>query len=115
MFPVRYELNSYILSGINSVLIIDLTLNGRNIPFVNHVKYLDVIFYKRIIWRLPIEMIEAKAFRTFIRVYSLFRSGRLSANIKLTIHKALVRSLMTYACPAREFAAPAKQGPPHHW
>jgi hypothetical protein len=39
-----------------------LTLNGQNIPFVNHVKYLD----KRITWRLHIEMIEAKAFRTFI-------------------------------------------------
>jgi hypothetical protein len=42
-----------------------LTLNGRNIPFVNNVKYLGVIFDKRITWRLHIEMIEAKAFRTF--------------------------------------------------
>jgi hypothetical protein len=33
-------------------------------------------------------MIEAKAF-TFIRVYSLFKSEWLSANIKLTLHKAL--------------------------
>jgi hypothetical protein len=38
-----------------------LTLNGRNIPFVNHVKYLGVIFDKRITWRLHIEMTEAKA------------------------------------------------------
>jgi hypothetical protein len=50
-------------------------------------------------------MIEAKAFRTFIRVYSLFKSERLSANIKMTIHKARIRSVMTYACPAWEFAA----------
>jgi hypothetical protein len=50
-------------------------------------------------------MIEAKAFRTFIREYSLFRSERLSTNIKLTLHKALIRSVMTYASPAREFAA----------
>ncbi|PNF17258.1 hypothetical protein B7P43_G05217 [Cryptotermes secundus] len=56
-------------------------------------------------WRLHIEMIEAKAFRTFIRVYSLFKSGRLSANIKLTLHKALIRSVMTYASPTWEFAA----------
>jgi hypothetical protein len=72
-----------------------LTLNGRNIPFVNHVKYLGVIFHKRITWRLHIEKIEAKAFRTFIRIYSLFRSDRLSANIKLTLHKALISSVMT--------------------
>jgi hypothetical protein len=31
-----------------------LTLNGQNIPFVNHVKYLGVIFDKRITWRLNI-------------------------------------------------------------
>jgi hypothetical protein len=44
-------------------------------------------------------MIEAKAFRTFIRIYSLFKSERLNANIKLTLHKALIRSVMTYVCP----------------
>jgi hypothetical protein len=82
-----------------------LTLNGRNTPFVNSVKYLGVIFDKRMTWRLHIEIIEAKAFRTFIRIYSLLKSERLSANIKLTLYKALIRSVMTYACPAREFAA----------
>jgi hypothetical protein len=50
-------------------------------------------------------MIEAKAFRTFIRIYSPFKSERFSVNIKLTLHKALIRSIMTYACPAWEFAA----------
>jgi hypothetical protein len=63
-----------------------LTLNGRNIPFVNSVKYLGVLFYKRMTWRLHIQMIEAKAFQTFIIIYSLFKSERLSSNIKLTIH-----------------------------
>jgi hypothetical protein len=47
-----------------------LKLNGRNVPFVNSVKYLGAIFDIRITWRLHIEMIEAKAFRTFIRIYS---------------------------------------------
>jgi hypothetical protein len=64
-----------------------LTLNGRNIPFVNNIKYVGVIFDKKITWRIHIQMIEAKAFRTFLRVYSLFKSERLSANIKLTLHK----------------------------
>jgi hypothetical protein len=80
------------------------------------VKYLGVIFDKRMTWRLHIEMIEAKAFRTFIRIYSLFKSERLSANIKLTLHKALIRSVMTYASRLGicgriapiEIAAPAK-------
>jgi hypothetical protein len=50
-------------------------------------------------------MTEAKAFRIFIRIYFLFRSGRLNANIKLTFHKALLRAVMVYACPAWELAA----------
>jgi hypothetical protein len=79
---------------------VHLTMNGRNIPFVYDVKYLGVIFDKRITLRLHTEMIEAKAFRTFIRIYSLLKSERLSANIKLTLHKALIRSVMTYVCPA---------------
>jgi hypothetical protein len=79
-----------------------LTLNRRNIPFVNNVKYLGD---KRMTWKLHIQMIEAKAFRTFIRIYSLFKSERLSANIKLTLHKAQIWSVMTYACPVWEFAA----------
>jgi hypothetical protein len=72
-----------------------LTLNGKNIPFVNNVKYLGVLLDKRMTWRLHIQMTEAKAFRTFIRIYSLLKSERLSANIKLTLHKALIRSVMT--------------------
>jgi hypothetical protein len=82
-----------------------LTLNGRNIPFVNQVKYLSVIFDKRITWRLHIEMIESKPFRTFIRIYSLLKRECLSANIKVTLHKALIRSVMAYACPSCELAA----------
>jgi hypothetical protein len=82
-----------------------LTMNGRNITFVNSVKYISVIFDKKVTWRLHIEMIEAKAFRTFIRIYSVFKSERLSTNIKLTLHKALIRSIMTYECPAWEFTA----------
>jgi hypothetical protein len=81
-----------------------LTLNGQNIPFVNNVKYLGVIFDKKITWRLHIKPIEAKTFRAFTRTYSLLKSERLSANIKLTFHKALIRSVTTYACPAWEFA-----------
>jgi hypothetical protein len=82
-----------------------LTLKGRNIPFVNNVKYLGVNFDRKISWRHDIERAEAKAFRTFLNTYSLFKSECLSANIKLTLYKALIRSIMTYACPAWEFAA----------
>jgi hypothetical protein len=40
------------------------TLNVKDIPFLNCVKYLGVIFDKKNTWSLHIQMIEAKAFRT---------------------------------------------------
>jgi hypothetical protein len=39
---------------------------------------------------------------TFIRIYSLFKSKHLKANIKLTLRMTLIRSVMTYACPTWE-------------
>jgi hypothetical protein len=77
----------------------DLQLNGRNIPFVNSVKYLGVTFDRRMTWRLHIEKTAAKALCTYVRTYSIFKSKHLSAHIKLIVYRALIRSIMTYACP----------------
>jgi hypothetical protein len=41
-------------------------------------------------------MIEANAFRTFIKIHSLFRSELLSTNIKVTYQKGLVRSVLPH-------------------
>jgi hypothetical protein len=76
-----------------------ITLNRQNIPFVNNVNYLGVIFDKKITWRSHIKMIDAKAFRAFIRIYSLLKNERLRDKIKLTLHKALIRSVTTYVFP----------------
>jgi hypothetical protein len=76
-----------------------LTLKGRNIPFVKEVKYLGVIFDRKVTWRCHTVTIATKALRTFIRIYSLLKSERLSAKTKLTLYKVLIRSKMTYACP----------------
>jgi hypothetical protein len=54
-------------------------------------------------WRLHTERAVAKALHTYVRAYSLFRSGRLSTNIKLTLYKPLIRSVMIYACPTWEY------------
>jgi hypothetical protein len=74
-------------------------------PFVNNIKYLGVIFNKKITWRLHIETIETKTFRIFIRLHSQFKSDQLSTNIILTLDIALIRPVMMYACPVWEFAA----------
>jgi hypothetical protein len=41
-----------------------LTINGQNIPFVNNVKYLGVIFDRKITRRLHIKMIETKVLQS---------------------------------------------------
>jgi hypothetical protein len=66
---------------------------------------MGINFDKKIIWRLPIDIVATKAYRTFMRLYLLFKSERPRTNNKLTLHKALIRSILTYACPAWEFAA----------
>jgi hypothetical protein len=82
-----------------------LQLDGWDIPFVNNVMYTGVTFSRRMTWRLHIERTVAKALHTYLRTYSLFKSERLSTNIKLTLYKALIRLVMTHACPTREYAA----------
>jgi hypothetical protein len=48
-------------------------------------------------------MIEAKAFQTFIGIYSLSKSERLNASVNVTHQNALIRSVTTYARPVWEF------------
>jgi hypothetical protein len=86
----------------------ELQLNGRNIPTVNTVKYLDVIFARRMTWRLHVERTAAKALPTHIRTYSLFRSERLSISNKFTLYKAPIRSIIAYVCLNWDYAADAK-------
>jgi hypothetical protein len=85
-----------------------LQLNGWDIiPFVNNVTYLGITFDRRMTWRLHIERTLTKALRTYLRTYSLFKSERLSTNIKLKLYKAPIRSVMTYACSTWKYAATA--------
>jgi hypothetical protein len=59
-----------------------LQLNGRDIPLVNTVTYLGVTFDRTMTRRHHIERTVAKALRTYVMTYSLFKIGRLSNNIK---------------------------------
>jgi hypothetical protein len=57
-----------------------LTLNGRNIPFVNSAKYLGVIFDKRVTWRLHIEMTYASPAWEFAADTHHPLSGKVGTN-----------------------------------
>jgi hypothetical protein len=82
-----------------------LTLKGRAITFVNEVKYLGVTFDRRIAWKTHIDLIVTKALRMFVQIYSLLKCEKLSDKTKMILYKALIRSKMTYACPAWQTAA----------
>jgi hypothetical protein len=84
-----------------------LQLKGCAIPFVNNVMYLGVTFDRMMMWRHHNERTVDKALCMYVRTCSLFRSGRLSTNIKLTLYRSLIRSVMTHACPSWEYAADA--------
>jgi hypothetical protein len=58
-----------------------LQLNGRNIPFVNSVKYLGVIFDRRMTWRPHIEQTAAKALGTYIRTYETMSTEELEVGL----------------------------------
>jgi hypothetical protein len=46
------------------------------------------------------ETIGAKALQIFISIYPFHKSERLSVGTKLILYKALIRSILTYPCPA---------------
>jgi hypothetical protein len=66
---------------------------------------LGVIFDRRMPWRYLFERTAAKAVDTYMRTYSLFKSERLSINIKIIFYKVVIRSIMIYACPTWDSAA----------
>jgi hypothetical protein len=60
-----------------------------------------------ITWRPHIKRTATKTLGTYIRIFYLYRFEYLSTNIKLTLYKALFKSIMVYASPAWEYAKDA--------
>jgi hypothetical protein len=54
---------------------------------------------------MEVTTIITKALQIFISIYILLKSEFLNVSTKLTLFKALIRSVMTSACPAWEFVA----------
>jgi hypothetical protein len=59
---------------------------------------------QKITRKIHAETIATQALRILLSIYPLLKSKRLSVGAKLIIYKALIRSMLTYACPAWEFA-----------
>jgi hypothetical protein len=59
----------------------------------------------RMTWRHHIERTVAKVLLTYTVPYSLFKSGRLGTNIKLSLYNALLGLVRFYACLTWKYAA----------
>ena len=81
------------------------TSNGQNILFVDNVQYLFVVFDRRNTWRIDREAMEVKDFRVSIGVCSILRNKQLRSDVRLNVHKTLIRSVMTGSCPVFELSA----------
>jgi hypothetical protein len=75
-----------------------LQLNGRDVPFANSVTYLGVTFDRR---RTPYRKHCSQGLAL------VFKSGRWSKYIKLTLYKTVIRSVITCTCPILEYAVDA--------
>jgi hypothetical protein len=81
-----------------------LTLKGRSTFFCKQCEIFRCNFLEKTPWKIHIEMVAAKAFRTFLRIYLLLKSEPLSINT-LPLYKAFIRFIMTYTSSTRDFAA----------
>jgi hypothetical protein len=69
--------------------------------------YLGVILDRRMAWRHHTERTVTETMRTYVRTFSIIKSGRSRTNIELTLYIALISSVKTYACPTWGYAADA--------
>jgi hypothetical protein len=100
-----------------------LKSKGQQIPFVNHVKYLSVIFCKKNYMEITYRNDHCQGPMYIFCIYPILKSECLSVITKLTLYKVLIGSVLTYACPAWEFSAEShllklqclQNSSPHHW
>jgi hypothetical protein len=63
-----------------------LKLKGQNFPFEKDVRYLGVIFDRRITWRSHTDLSVTKALRTFVQIYAPMKSERLSMKSNMILY-----------------------------
>lgn len=78
----------------------ELIINGKAIPWKTEAKYLGVILDQKLLFRKHIDSLRAKAYAQLRNIFPLLNStSKLNIRTSLTIYKALVRSIITYASP----------------
>lgn len=82
-----------------------LQLQGRLLPLQNTTKYLGVILDRSLTFKNHIENACIKGLKSTRAQIPLLRSQNLNLHVKKIIYSAIVRSRLTYACPAWSHAA----------
>jgi hypothetical protein len=83
-----------------------VTLFNQYIPWINNPKYLGVTLDSKMTFKLHITHTLRKLNYRLRQLYPIInRSSSIDIHLALTIYKALIRPIMTYACPVWGFAA----------
>lgn len=82
------------------------TLFGQEMPWMNQIKYLGIIMDSHLTFRDHIQSLLCKANGLIVRHYPILAALTPdNLGVGLTMYKALIRSVITYAAPAWGFAA----------
>lgn len=77
-----------------------ITLNNVGIDWVNQVKYLGLVFDKRLTWCENTKFLLRKGHGQFMMLYSLLnRKSLLNVRNKLLLYKIFIRPVITFGCP----------------
>jgi hypothetical protein len=76
----------------------------ESVKVLIHVSWFENLLYreldKRLTFKIRKDIVHVETLRTYLRLHPLFNSEQLSANPKLMFYDTLIRSTITYACPA---------------
>ena len=78
----------------------NLTLSNAPLRWIKTIKYLGVTLDSRLTFQHHIKMVKQKAVCRILAIRKFLRSPNLSLEAKLTLYKALIRPIVTYASPA---------------
>ena len=78
----------------------NLLIKNHEIQFTDCIKYLGILLDQKLLWRRHISQTKTKASARISLIFPLLKSPVLSLKRKVTLYKALILPILTYASPA---------------
>lgn len=83
-----------------------IQINGQNINWAHEVKYLGVTLDQKLLFQRQIKISLRKAYGSLMKLYPLLNyNSKLNPHVGVVMYKALLRPIITYACPVWGHAA----------